>query len=111
MVLEKEELQELISKEIDKGIDRNKTIRSLKTDVAGLKTDVAGLKTEQHRQGLLMEEMCDNIKLITEALSPLPYKGEKITRLEEKVVDQADQIKVTQWSLQKHIQDKKIHLS
>ena len=83
----------------DEGIDNNQTIRELKTDVgvlkadvaelktdvaglktdvAGLKTDVAGLKTEmaevkveQHRQGIMLEELRDNVNLIVEGLSPL----------------------------------------
>ena len=76
--------QEVV-KLIDEGIDHNQTIKELKADVAELKTDVAGLKTEmtevkveQHRQGIMLEELRDNVNLIVEGLSPLLQKSESM---------------------------------
>ena len=127
-------MQSLTKKDIrlivDEGIDQNKTILTLKTDVAGLKTDVAGLKTdvaglktdvaglktdmssvkgEQHRQGILMEEMRDNINLIVEAISPLLRKSEGMDELNENIAENQAQITIVKSTLRSHMENKNIH--
>jgi chromosome segregation ATPase len=96
---------------VDKGIENNKTILSLKTDVSELKTDVRSLKEEQHRQGILLEDMSDNINLLVEAVSPLLKKSEDMGDLNEKVEDSQDQISIVKTTLKSHIQNKKLHKS
>ena len=64
-------MKQEIVKLIDEGIDNNQTIKELKTDVAGLKTEMTEVKVEQHRQGIMLEELRDNVNLIVEGFSPV----------------------------------------
>ena len=114
--------QEVV-KLIDEGIDHNQTIKELKadvaelkTDVAGLKTDVAGLKTEmtevkveQHRQGIMLEELRDNVNLIVEGLSPLLQKSESMGAVDERLDENSEEISVVKTALKSHINNSDIH--
>ena len=94
---------------VDEGISSNKTILTLKTDVAGLKTDMLNVKEEQHRQGIMMEELRDNVNLIVEGISPLLKKSESMEELTEKLDKNNDQIAIVETSLKSHIKNKNIH--
>ena len=98
-------------------------VAELKADVAELKVDVAWLKTGfqrhemqlkslnegMHRQGILMEELRDQVKLIAEAVAPLLQKTEGLENLNQKIDDNEDHIVVVESALKSHINDKNIH--
>ena len=94
---------------VNEVIDHNPTIVEMKSNVAELKSDVAELKTEQHRQGLILEDVQSNMRTIAQAISPLLAKSEKIDRLETHQVAQRDEIEVTQAVLREHIRSAKVH--
>ena len=107
--------QEVV-KLIDEVIDNNKTIKELKADVAELKTDVAGLKTEmtdvkveQHLQRIMLEELCDNVNLIVEGLSPLLQKSESMGAVDERLDENSEEISVVKTPLKSHINNSDIH--
>lgn len=116
---------------IDEGIEKNKTIVELKADVAELKADVAVLKADvawlkrgfqrheielknlnerMHKQGILMEELRDHLKIIAEAVSPLLKKSESIDDLNQKLENNVDHIVVVESALKSHINDKSLHI-
>ena len=108
---------------VDEGIYNNKTILTLKKDVSELKTDVSELKTDvavlktdmtevkdgMHRQGIMMEDMRDNINVIVEGISPLLRKSESLDELDEKLEENNDQITIVKTTLKSHIENKDIH--
>jgi hypothetical protein len=84
-------------------------VAGLKTDVAGLKTDVAELKVEQHRQGLMLEDLQGNVQRILEALTPVLKKGERVDAHEVALERQADDLAITKSALRAHVSDDTLH--
>jgi chromosome segregation ATPase len=84
-------------------------VAGLKTDVAELKTDVAGLKDEQHRQGLMLEDLQGNVQRVLEALTPVLKKGERVDAHDAALERQAEDLAVTKSALRAHISDDKLH--
>ncbi|MGH7237480.1 MAG: hypothetical protein ACREGF_03015 [Candidatus Saccharimonadales bacterium] len=71
------DIQAVIREEID----------PLKTDVTELKTDVADLKTEQRRQGVLLEDMDDNLQTALENLSDNLKIKSQVSDHEERITN------------------------
>ena len=94
---------------VDEVISKNEIVLELKSDVAVLKSDVSCLKSEQHRQGLILEDMQCNVRTIVQALSPLLRNSEKTQALVDGQHEQNERIDVTQEVLRTHIGDKNIH--
>lgn len=93
--------QEIV-KLIDEGIDNNQSIR-------GLKTAMTEVKVEQHRQGIMLEELRDNVNLIVEGLSPLLQKSESMEAIGERLEENSDEISVVKTALKSHINNADIH--
>ena len=64
------------------------------------------VKEEQHRQGIMMEELRDNVNLIVEGISPLLKKSESMEELTEKLDKNNDQIAIVETSLKSHFKNK-----
>ena len=64
------------------------------------------VKEEQHRQGIMMEELRDNVNLIVEGISPLLKKSESMEELTEKLDENNDQIAIVETSLKSHFKNK-----
>jgi chromosome segregation ATPase len=98
-------------------------VSQLKTDVSQLKTDVSqlkhtqeemntrlqGVETEQHRQGLIQEDMQKDLRTIAQAVTPLLKNSTKTQTIEDQLRDQKDQIEVTQIALRDHFADPLAH--
>ena len=108
---------------VDEGIEKNKTIRTLKKDVSGLKKDVSELKKDvsglkkdslslhetMHRFGILLEEVRDDIRLLAEAVSPLLKKTEGLGEMDERIKDNKDYMAILRANLKAHINDRAVH--
>ena len=103
---------------VDEAIEDNKTIKTLKSDVKTLKSDVKTLKSdmscvkhEQHKQGLILEDMQDNIRLLVEGVSPLLQKSSAMESIDQKISNNRDEIIIVKSGLQSHMADTDAHLS
>ena len=81
----------------------------LKSDGAVLKSDVSCLKSEQHRQGLILEDLQSNVRTIVHALSPLLRNSEKTQALVDGQHELKDRIDVTQEVLRTHKKDNRTY--
>ena len=117
---------------VDEAIEDNKTIKILKSDVKTLKSDVKTLKSdvktlksdvktlksdmscvkhEQHKQGLILEDMQDNIRLLVEGVSPLLQKSSAMESIDQKILRNRDEITIVKAGLKSHMADTDAHLS
>ena len=92
----------LLKSTINEVIEENQTIRNITTRMDGVESEIKCLRGEmntkfgkmdtkisalaemQHRQGLQLEHMQDDMKLILEALVPLTKKAERFDQIDSK---------------------------
>jgi len=101
---------------IDKVIEENATIQGLKAgqkrqgnDIHVLKDEQRRLADEQHRQGVILEDIQSQVETIAEAVTPLLRNSEEIPRLKNTLESHSQEITMTQHTLKHHIKDPDAH--
>ncbi len=84
----------------------------LKANVADLKVAsrshsraIHKLSVEQHRMGLLMDEMRSDIKLMVDVLLPRKRREEQFDTMEDKVEQHEDRLVAVEDTVKDHIQN------
>ena len=64
---------------------------------------------EQHRLGLMLEDLQGNMQRVLEVLTPVLKKGERVEAHEAALERQADDLAITKSALRAHISDDTLH--
>ncbi len=77
--------------------------------IDGLTNAIENLDERTHKQGILAEKTNSDVRLVIERVTPLMEKSASFEEVDHALKNNNDQIKITQKTLNKHIEDKSIH--
>jgi hypothetical protein len=87
---------------VDNAIGKNSVIQVLKDEQQRQ-------GTEQHRQGVLLEDIQSQIQMIAEAVTPLLRSSEEMPEIKSTITSHRQDITITQQALNNHIKDPNAH--